>query len=160
MSSLTGMSFDLIMLHHSLEHMLDQGHALQEIKRLLSRHGTCVIRIPVSGSDPWYRYGAEWAELDAPRHIYLHTPQSLKALARSAEMYITHVEFDSEPLAYWLSELYRRDISWVDEQSNSYRNPREMFTDVELYEFERLACQANAAGTGGRAAFYLKHDSS
>jgi SAM-dependent methyltransferase len=156
MSSLTGLTFDLIMLHHSLEHMVDQRAALKEIGRLLSPQGTCIIRIPVAGSDPWKRYGADWAELDAPRHICLHSPRSLKAIAQAAGLRIAHVEYDGNSLGYWLSELYRRGVSFVDPKAKRYRTSDEFFSVAERAGFDAIAAQANAAGTSGRAAFYLR----
>ena len=41
------MTFDLIMFHHSFEHMSDPLEMLRAVNRNLSGHGLCVIRIPV-----------------------------------------------------------------------------------------------------------------
>lgn len=155
--SLDEQSFDFIMLNHSLEHMPDQRQALLEIKRLLTPHGTCLIRIPVAGSDPWNRYGADWVELDPPRHLCLHTPRSLKSLAQIVGMTVVRTEYDSDAFAYWASELYRRDICLVDPQSNLHRHSRDYFTPAQMNAFQTQAADANAGGRGGRAAFYLRH---
>jgi SAM-dependent methyltransferase len=156
-TSLRSELFEFIMLHHSLEHMLDQRHAMNEIKRLLAPRGTCLIRIPVAGSDPWRRYGADWAELDAPRHVCLHTQRSLTILAEKAGLAVMHTEFDGDAFAYWASELYRRGLSYFDHGSNSYNGPGNYFTQKEVDGFKDLARQANNAGTSGRAAFFLRH---
>jgi ubiquinone/menaquinone biosynthesis C-methylase UbiE len=158
-AALESNSFELIMLHHSLEHMVDQRQALSEIKRLLTSQGTCLIRVPLAGSDPWMRYGADWVELDPPRHICLHTPHSLKLLAQSVGMEVVQVEFDSDAFAYWASELYRRDIPLVDPQRRASGFPRDFFSEEQMNRFQMLAADANASGRGGRAAFYLRHRS-
>jgi len=150
-------SFDFIMLHHSLEHMIDQRGALLEIKRLLTPDGTCLIRIPLAGSDPWARYGPDWVELDPPRHICLHTRRSLTRLAQDVGLDVVRIEYDSDAFAYWASELYRQNVPLVDPKSHADRMPHDYFNDEQMRRFQSLATDANSAGCGGRAAFYIRH---
>jgi SAM-dependent methyltransferase len=148
--------FDLIMFNHSLEHMSDQLRTLRTASDLLRNGGVCVVRIPVAGSDPWLSYGADWVELDPPRHLCLHTVKSMRVAAARADLDVTHVQYEGTSFGYWASELYRRDMSLHDGPSR--RDPGSYFTTGELEAFERRSEQANAAGQGGRAAFFLtKH---
>lgn len=48
--------FDLIMLHHSFEHMENPKEVLEKIKVLLSPKGKCIIRIPVCDSYAFEHY--------------------------------------------------------------------------------------------------------
>jgi SAM-dependent methyltransferase len=148
--------FDLIMFHHSLEHVADQRGTFRAIRRLLAPGGTCLIRVPLADSDPLRRYGSDWIELDAPRHFVLHTPKSLALLAEEAGLSIVAADFDSDAFAYWGSELYQRDVPLCDPATSRHRDPLAFFTAQELREFESRARHANETGAGGRGVFSLR----
>ncbi len=63
--------FDLVMMHHSLEHMDNPSQVLLEVKRLLSEEGTVLIRIPIANQIAWDMYGTNWYQIDAPRHLVI-----------------------------------------------------------------------------------------
>ena len=107
-------AYDLVMLHHSLEHIPDQVQALREAARLARPTGTVLVRIPVADSWAWRHYGVDWVQLDALRHLYLHTRRSLETVAAAAGLRLARVLHDSEPLQFWGSELYRRDIPLLE----------------------------------------------
>lgn len=148
--------YDLITFHHSLEHMADQTRALAEARDLLTPGGTLLVRVPLVSSLAWERYGVYWVELDAPRHLYLHSIASLTGVASEARLELTEVVHDSLPLEFYGSEQYLRDIPltdprslWVDEEST-------LFTAEEKVSFAELAKRANSEGRGGRAGFYFR----
>ena len=153
--TLVGQSFDLLMLHHSLEHMPDQHAVFRLIRKLISVGGVCLIRIPLASQGPWRRYGTDWVELDAPRHFFLHTEQSLQRLASANGLRVQHIEYEAEPFSYAVSELYRRGVTYFDSQTGRYRDWRTLFSPVEVIDFERLATDDRVPDRAGRAAFYL-----
>jgi hypothetical protein len=53
--------------------------------------------------------------------------------------------------------LYKRDIPFFSK--GHLVDPASMFSPAELAVFERRSGQANAAGCGGRGAFYLRRRS-
>jgi SAM-dependent methyltransferase len=149
--------FDLVMMHHSLEHMPDQIGALRQVTRLLAPSGRLLVRVPVLG-EPWRRYGVHWAGLDAPRHLFLHTERSLRLAAGQAGLQVVYTEFDTPGFYYWASEQYRMDIALRDERSDWLRPHRPdgaIFSAEDLAAFERQAAEDNACGRGGTACFYL-----
>ncbi len=89
-----GGEFDLIIRHHSFEHMDRPREVLSTLAAHLAPDGRLLIRIPLAGSCAWRKYGAFWANLDAPRHLYLHTPTSLARLAAGADMTIESIVYD------------------------------------------------------------------
>ncbi|MBP6007895.1 MAG: methyltransferase domain-containing protein [Rhodoferax sp.] len=113
------LSYDLIFFHHSLEHMPDQHKVFSTITKILSTNGVCVIRIPISSSYAWEHYGVHWAQLDAPRHFYLHSLNSLNFLAASAGLRITKTQYDSTPFQLFASEQYVKDIPMRDNRFNN-----------------------------------------
>jgi 2-polyprenyl-3-methyl-5-hydroxy-6-metoxy-1,4-benzoquinol methylase len=72
------------MLHHSFEHMDNPCGVLKQIDKLLNPDGELLIRIPVSDSFAWRKYGVDWFQLDAPRHFFLHTTKSIALLAKNS----------------------------------------------------------------------------
>jgi len=77
-------SFDAVTLWDVLEHLHDPRHGLQEIHRILRSDGVVVIRVPNLASWDAKLFGSRWAGLDAPRHLYIFTPEILSALLEKA----------------------------------------------------------------------------
>lgn len=148
--------WDLIMFHHSFEHMADPEQALDAAANLLSPNGTCLIRLPLVSSYAWEHYGVDWVQLDAPRHFFLHSIESLGRLARHAGLSISKIVYDSGPFQFLGSELYRRDIPLHSTAPADVEARAAAFTASELSEFDRQARALNAAGRGDQAAFYLR----
>lgn len=156
LSDLDAGAFDLIVLHHSLEHMPDQMMTLTEIRKRLAPGGVCRIEIPVADSTTWREYGAEWGELDPPRHLFLHTRKSMKILASSAGMEITHTESVATPNEFWISELYRQNKSLYMDDQNRLRRPEDDFNAQEVETFSDRTRKVNANGEAGRLEFWLR----
>jgi len=147
--------FELIILHHSFEHIPDQLQTLLKVTRVLAESGTCVIRMPLKTEFIWNLYGVHWVQIDAPRHLFIHTMKSFEHLATEAGLAIQDVVFDSGSFQFWGSEQVKRDIPL--ESENSYkRNPeRSIFTDEQITEFEKLAEELNGTSQGDQATFYV-----
>ncbi|HEX4804143.1 MAG TPA: class I SAM-dependent methyltransferase, partial [Myxococcaceae bacterium] len=76
--------YDIVMFHHVLEHLVDPQATLIDAARLLRPGGVCLVRIPVIPNEAWDRYRENWVQLDAPRHIFVHSTASLTLLAERA----------------------------------------------------------------------------
>lgn len=147
-----GELFGLIMLHHSLEHMPDQLQAMRGVEGLLSEGGAVVIRVPVASSYAWEHYREHWVSLDPPRHLYLHTHQSMHKLAEQVEMQVVSQYCDATPSTLLWSELHRRNnVSRL-----SGKQGRVAVTTEEHAEFERLCSEANQSMRGDQAVYVLK----
>lgn len=151
-----GGKWDVVMFHHSFEHMLNQLEALQHVKNILDENGSCLIRIPTVSSFAWRHYGVNWVQLDAPRHFYLHSIQSMAILAKSAGLYIDRVVYDSESFQFWGSELTSKGIPLIDQNSGKPNSKASIFSASELRKYSAEADRLNALQDGDQAAFYLK----
>ncbi|HKY21184.1 MAG TPA: class I SAM-dependent methyltransferase [Vicinamibacterales bacterium] len=147
--------FDFIMLHHSFEHMPDPLPALRSIHELLKPNRYLLLRIPVAGCYGWRQYQTNWVSLDAPRHFFLHTRESIRILASQSGFELAEQLFDSDGLCHWGSELYRRDIPLMDERSPWHNPAQETFTKEELRGFVDLDAKLNDTGEADCSAFYL-----
>lgn len=72
--------FDRIVFWHVLEHLHRVGETLDRARELLKPGGQLIIAVPNLESDDAGRYGASWIALDAPRHLYHFTPETLRKL--------------------------------------------------------------------------------
>ena len=104
----------------------------------------------------WREYGVDWVQLDAPRHLYLHSVDSLRTLAAQAGLRLDAVQHDSTAFQFWGSEQYRQGIALRDPRSLAQDPASTLFTGAELAAYERRAQAANAAQAGDQAAFYLQ----
>jgi len=148
--------WDLIMLHHVLEHMDHQKDVLKSIYLKLSDTGTCMIRIPTVSSYAWEKYKTNWVSLDAPRHFYLHSMKSFRLLVEEQGFCIDKIIHDSTSFQFWASEQYINNIPLMDERSFS-EHPENAFIkskDVEMYE--RAAKKLNFENKGDQFVAFLK----
>ncbi len=149
--------FDLVIMNHSLEHIADSGFVFAELKRLLAPAGVAVIRTPVASSQAWREYGSDWVQLDAPRHLVVHTVRSIEILSTASGLSLERVAYDSTAFQFWGSEQYRRGISLTDHRSYLLSPRKSIFTRQEIDEFSRQAMELNKSGAGDQACFYLRH---
>jgi SAM-dependent methyltransferase len=152
LQDLNGTSWDVIMFNHSFEHMPNQSDVLRTAAGLLAPAGRCLVRVPVLGW-AWEHYGVNWVQIDAPRHLFLHTTKSLCLLAASAGLDVVDIAYDSNELQFWVSEIYSRDIPL---SSIDGHKPQTMFSRSELQKFRAAARELNAKGRGDSATFTLR----
>jgi SAM-dependent methyltransferase len=148
-------AFDFITLHHSFEHMPDPLPVLQRLYRLIKPGSTVLIRIPVCGTHAWRTYGVNWVQLDAPRHLFLHSVHSMEILAEQAGLRIQDIVFDSDPLQFWGSEQYAKNIPLLDPRSYEINREGSLFTGEQIQQFRQQAARLNLAADGDQACFYL-----
>ncbi len=147
--------WDLIMFNHSYEHVFDQLEVLQKAHQLLKPGGICMVRIPTVTSWAWRTYGVNWVQLDAPRHLFLHSIKSMHILAEKAGFVLDDVIYDSFAFQYWGSLQYQNDIALSDENSYAVNPGKSMFSNEQIKEFNVQSKQLNQQKAGDQAAFYL-----
>lgn len=60
-----------------------------------------VIRIPLRGGYLWETYGADWAQLDAPRHFTLFTKIAFLRTVDDLGLKAQNITFDAEAFRSW-----------------------------------------------------------
>lgn len=146
--------WDLIMFHHSLEHVPNPQATLQATARLLAAGGQCLARLPVV-SWAWGHYGTSWVQLDPPRHFWLPTDRGMRILAKSVGLEVTKVDYDSSEIQFWGSELCSQDRARV-EVGLFEPKLKKFFTQKQLAEFRQKAKTLNEKGLGDSAAFLMQ----
>ncbi len=140
-------SYDIIMLHHSLEHMPEQKNVFIAIKKRLVTGGVCIIRVPIINL-AFEEFRENWIQIDAPRHYYLHTEKSINILAKASGLKVVKVVYDSTVFQFVGSIKYQQGIALRDNYD---------FTKKELQTFKREAQKRNKNRKGDQACFYLRH---
>lgn len=148
--------YDLVMLHHSFEHMADPALTMKRLAKVVKRGSYLMLRTPVAGTHASTKYGPDWVQLDAPRHTYLPTVHSIDALGCQTGFSLDEVEFDSTAFQFWGSEQYRMGIP-LNSPASYATNPRKSpFTRRQIRDFEASARELNRIDQGDQACFYLR----
>lgn len=147
--------YDLVMLHHSFEHFPAPQQALYDMEKILLPEGHILIRIPVFPSFAWTKYGTCWVQLDAPRHLYLHSLRSIEILAQNAKLQIKSVFYDSTEFQFWGSEQYLRDIPLRSSKSYAVSKRKSIFSTNEIRKFRSQATELNQLHQGDSACIIL-----
>lgn len=147
--------YDFIMLHHSFEHMAEPDKVFTDIYRLLKPEGRALIRIPVASSFAWEKYQANWVQLDAPRHLFIHTVKSIKILAKKSALKLFEIIYDSSDFQFWGSEQYQKGIPLNAEKSYNLNPLRSIFSKKDIKKFREKAKVLNREGRGDQAAFWF-----
>ncbi len=144
--------YDLIMLHHSFEHMPDPLATMAEIARHLAPGGHALIRLPVAGGHAWRTYRENWYALDAPRHLVIPSLRAMRLLAATAGLEVERHFFDSDTGQFLASEAYQQGIPLVEQM----RSPLPARGAEELARLRALADQLNRDDDGDSGGFVLR----
>jgi len=149
-----GGSWDIITYHHAFEHLPNPRENLEKIYDLLAEDGVCILRIPTVSSYAWEHYKVHWVQLDAPRHFFLHSVESIGILADSMNMKLEKVIYDSSHFQFIGSEKYVKDIPLsVTKKKGLWASLKRTITK-SIYQ--RKAHRLNKSGRGDQAAFFLR----
>lgn len=147
--------FDFIMFNHSFEHIWEQHDTLEKAKELLVKNGIILLRIPLINT-AFYTYRENWVQIDAPRHFYLHSLESINRLCNQHGLQIYQKYFDSSDFQFIGSEQYKQ---WIPlNADNSYlKNPKKsIFAKKELKNFKKRARQLNKEEKGDQVVLFIK----
>jgi len=149
-----GGEWDIISMNHSFEHIYNPKATLKSAFEMLMPDGVCIIRIPIVSSYAWKHFGTDWFQLDAPRHYFLHSIESMNLLAQQTNFVIENVKFDSTHHQFTLSERYKQGKTL---EERTYKTTAGRFVHI----FEKLnnsikARKLNRNKEGDQAIFYLR----
>lgn len=140
--------FDFVMLHHSLEHMPEPHRVFAQLAKIVSDNGTILIRIPVIDGHAWRKYQMNWFQVDAPRHLFIHSVTSINMLAEKHGFRIESIKYDSTHSQFLNSEQYLRNIPLSEMPRHSNR--------IERHAFKKKTRELNTQHDGDQACFILK----
>ena len=144
----TALKFDLVMLHHSFEHLEDPEEVLKGCFERLNPGGQLLVRCPVTDAEQWKTKQALWVQLDAPRHLTIPSTQGFVLAAERAGFTLQEILFDSSAFQFWGTALYEQGEKLDRNKISTHFPPK------QLQDWERLAIQYNQEGKGDQACFF------
>lgn len=142
--------FDLIMFNHSLEHVPDPVATLRDAYERLATGGVCLVRLPTTSSEAWTIYGANWLQVDAPRHTVIPSRQGMALAANAVGLHVETMFDDSTISQFTGSEAYLRDLPLTDPKVLRILGPK------RIWDWEKRAQRLNRQGRGDQTGFVLR----
>ena len=148
-------TFDFIRMANSFEHVTNPEKVLRKAMRLLKDDGHIWMSIPVFPNIAFEMFETHWYQLDAPRHIFLHSLESIKYLANKCGLFISEYKYDSDPRQVIVSFFYQHNVFYNRINTELVE---QYFTDAEIGRMIELSEKANQNEKGDHAIFLLaKH---
>ena len=148
--------FDVIIFKNSFEHISNQMETLQKVFDILKDNGFCIITMPVKTEFIWNKYNVNWVQIDAPRHLIIHTLDSFELLLENTNLKIKKVVFDSDEFQFWGSEQYKKNIPLMADNSYLINPKKSIFTQKQINEFRKKSKKLNEQKIGDHALFILE----
>ncbi len=148
--------FDLIMFHHSFEHLLEPEKELASASRLLGERGKILIRIPVASSYAWKKYRQNWVQLDPPRHTHLFSKKSLELICENNNLRISDSVYDSTEFQFWGSEQYEKGVGLMSESSYLNSPSKSIFKKTDINFYKKASLILNELELGDQASFIIE----
>ena len=152
--------FSFIIFKHSLEHVTDPYVALQAAKSRLKDDGIIYVAVPIVNF-AYEKYGANWYQLDAPRHLNLFSNAGIRILARRTGLSIVKSYFNSNSTQFTISEKYFNNESmFLDGKSTLggfWKNAGKLISPRQ-FSYRRASARLNSEGRGDMGVFLLVHE--
>lgn len=149
------LKFDLIMFNHSLEHISDHQSILKKSLKILEKDGTIMVRVPVINK-AFEIYKENWVQIDAPRHLIIHSIKSMTILCENNGAEIYEYYFDSTAFQFLGSEQFKKDIPSNAPISYKTDLNKSIFTKEDLNKYDALAKKYNKQRLGDSAVFFIR----
>lgn len=145
--------FDVVMFHHSLEHVPDPAASLRAASKVLAPNGVIFVRLPVV-NEAWERYREAWWGICAPQHLSIPSERSMHALAERTGFTISGIVYDSTRMQFIVSEAHARNRSRAEAFPSSPL--RKIAVAAGTMHLWLRARRLNAQRRGDQAAFVLQ----
>lgn len=142
--------YDLVMFHHSFEHLPNPVEVFEKLITILNPEGQVLIRVPVTNAQVWKEEHTYWFQLDAPRHLFIPNTKSMEILGDRFGLELFNTTFDSMESQFWGTALYKKGKPLVG------TNLEEIFSKKELESFSKKAKLYNKQKIGDQACFYFR----
>lgn len=145
--------YDVVLSHHSLEHVPEPLEMLKGIRNCLKDDGVAILTVPVA-EDLYRMFNAHCYLIQAPQHFFLFSLRSIQLLANQADLKIekTIREIETNYDWYKFSYLWSRDIATSEINHDIDKHiPRE-----KLLEFQQFILEGRQKGAGDNVIFILR----
>lgn len=148
--------YDLIMSNWSCEHMDNQLKIMENFYRLLNKNGILILRIPIVDSFAWKKYKENWYNLDPPRHLYIHSYNSINSIISKVGLSLENIFHESDWRSLFYSDCYQANISGVDLLRITWKIKAIFLKLVRLKKYLHLNKQINFNQESDSVCFIIK----
>ena len=106
--------FDVVTMWDVMEHVYDPTSTMIEVRRILKPAGLFLVRVPNVATWDARLFGGYWGGYDAPRHLYVFSPETFRGLLQKAGFQVKRMRslvLSYHPFAlsmgFWLDEKLR-----------------------------------------------------
>lgn len=138
-------TFDLVHMGDSFEHVTDPLETLQSAASLIKKSGLVEMSLPTYPNIAFELFGTHWYQLDAPRHIFLHSRKSIEYLAEKAGLEVLNYEYNSNESQILRSFFYKHGVPFTD---INWELINRFFDSEQIEEFKEKAAECNKNGYG------------
>ncbi len=149
--------YDRILFQDSFEHIEKPLETLACVKERLNENGVCYISIPVFPNVAFDAFGANWYQLDAPRHLFLHSEKSMEYLCEKCGLKIEEIKYDSNMMQFVISYFYILGMPYHTFIEDGISEIGKYFSKEEWDSFKKAAEEANEKMYGDHAVFKITH---
>ena len=140
-------TFDIIMMHHVIEHVVDPFKELREVASKLKNDGKIIITTPIHNNWAWKKYGKYWVQLDVPRHLNIFSQRAMFILSNSVGLEVEKMIYISNAFQFTGSEKYLKNLSLDDVSDIKIDNKK---------TYNKKAQELNDLNDGDTACFVLR----
>jgi len=157
--------YDIITLHHSLEHIHNVESIITSIDQLLSPNGICIIRLPNIESYSFQEFKENWEGIHPPFHLFLPSKAGMQSLLKNQNLKIVEIRYEQLVESFLFSSNRQKGIYDFDSQGarnflgdNSLgKNPPPTFTRSDLNYWKKISKQVKKNSTSDFISYYIKH---
>jgi len=147
-------SFDGIRICDAFEHMADPVEVLVSAARLLKPGAVLAMDIPVFPNAAFEMFGSYWFQIDAPRHIFLHSKESLNYIEKRSGMKVVKMEYDADYSWVFRSFLYSMGVPFYEQTKEMVS---QYFTEEDICGMIKATNNFNRIGYSDHAKVYWMH---
>ncbi len=140
--------FDLILSHHSFEHVIDPNGFLQASKKLLKSDGKFIITVPII-DQLFDTFGVHTSTIMPPQHTFMYSIKGLERLATANGFQVVEVMREADSYFQWSINSYLL-------QNQKEVHGRALAPPSVLKELKAAAKRIKASGGGDNVSFVLK----
>lgn len=144
--------FDIIILSHVFEHLEHPKDSLENILKILNPKGYLILRTPMSMCFAYHKYGKNWFQIDAPRHILIPSFTGLKNTCELMGYSLKHYFFDSDSKQFLISQNYKKGIPLIHQKLNIIKT---RFSPKAIY-YGLKARQLNSNNLGDQSTIIFQ----
>jgi hypothetical protein len=105
----------------------------------------------------WTELGADWIELDPPRHMFIPSVGGFSALIASIPgLRLVDTRFDTTAFEFYGSDLARMRVPLRDAGGQTDTSPARYVNKTQLKTWSNQAREYNQRGEAGRASFLIQ----